>query len=89
MGTLSTMRDISAGTMSTPKKKTTKMPRKYHQYAKMPKGWKMEEVVDDKVEEVWERQKKALSDSTTPGRLTRSASRSLRDPSPLSPVDSK
>ena len=55
----------------------------------MPKGWKMEEVKDDEVEEVWDKQKKALSDSTTPGRLTRSASRSLRAPSLPFPVDSK
>ena len=65
------------------------MPREYRAYAKMPKGWKMEEVVDDEVEEVWERQKKALSDSTTPGRLTRSASRQCHTPNPLFPVDSK
>ena len=70
-------------------KKTTKMPHKYHAYAKMPKGWKMEEVVDDEVEEVWEKQKTALSDSTTLGRRTRSASRQCQDPSPPFPVDSK
>ena len=51
-GTLSTPRDISAGTMSTRTKKTTKMPHKYRQYTKMPKGWAMAEVVDDEVEEV-------------------------------------
>ena len=89
MGTLSTPWDISAGTTSTRTKKTTKMPRKYRQYAKMPKGWKMEEVVDNEVEEVWEKQKKALSDSTTHGRLTRSASRSLSDPSLPLPANSK
>ena len=38
----------------------------------------MEEVEDDKVEDVWVRQKEALSGCTTPGRLTRSASKSLR-----------
>ena len=56
--------------MSTWTKKTTKMPHKYRQHAKIPKGWAMAEVVDDEVEEVWAKQKKALSDSTTPGRLT-------------------
>ena len=70
-------------------KKTTKMPRKYREYAKMPKGWKMEEVVDGEVEEVWAQQKQALSDSITPGRRTRSVSRSLRVPNPLSPKGSK
>ena len=70
-------------------KKTTKMPRKYRDYAKMPKGWKMEEVVDDEVEGVWTRQKEALSDSTTHGRVTRSASKSLRAPNPLYPAISK
>ena len=91
MGTLLPHRDVSTGTSSTTTttKKTTKMPRKYQPYAKMPKGWKMEEVEDDKVEEVWAEQKKALSDSITPGRLTRSASRSLRAQSLPSPVDSK
>ena len=74
---------------TTKTRKTTKMPHKYRAYAKMPKGWKMEEVVDDEVEEVWERQKKALSDSTTPGRRTRSASRQCHAPSPLFPVDLK
>ena len=93
-GTLLPHRDVSAGTSSavtttTTTKKTTKMPRKYREYARLPKGWKMEEVVDDEVEEVWERQREALSDSTTPGRLTRSASRLLRAPGPLSPVGSK
>ena len=70
-------------------KKTTKMPRKYRDYAKMPKGWKMEEVVDDKVEGVWVRQKEALSDSTTHGRVTRSVSKSRRAPSLPSPATSK
>ena len=56
--------------MSTKKKKTTKMPRKFREYAKLPKGWVMAEVRDEEVEEVWEKQKQALSDSTTPGRLT-------------------
>ena len=65
------------------------MPRKYRAYAKMPKGWRMEEVEDDEVEEVWDKQKEALSDSTIPGRLTRSAYKSLRAQTPLSPVDSK
>ena len=91
-GTLSLPRDVSAGTLSTTTttpKKTTKMPREYCKFAKMPKGWKMEEVVDDEVEEVWEHQKEALSGSITPGRLTRSASRRLRAPSLLSPADSK
>ena len=90
-GTLLPHQDVSAGTSSTTTKtkKTTKMPRKYRAYAKMPKGWKMEEVVDDEVEEVWAKQKQALSDSTTPGRLTRSASRSLRAQSLPSPVVSK
>ena len=79
-GMLLPHRDVSAGTLSltTTTKKTTKMPRKYRAYAKMPKGWKMKEVEDDEVEDVWERQKEALSDSTTHGRLTRSASRLLR-----------
>ena len=90
-GTLLPHRDVSAGTLSTVKttKQTTKMPCKYHAYAKMPKGWRMEEVVDDEVEGVWAQQKQALSDSTTPGRLTRSASRSLRAPSLPHPMDSK
>ena len=70
-------------------KKTTKMPSKYRAYTKMPKGWKMEEVEDDEVEEVWDKQKKALSDSTIPGRLTRSASRSLHAPNLPFPGDSK
>ena len=70
-------------------KKTTKMPRKYRAYAKMPKGWKMEEIEDDEVAEVWERQKEDLSGCTIPGRLTRSASKSLRAPSLLSPATSK
>ena len=55
----------------------------------MPKGWKMEEVVDNEVEEVWERQKTALSDSITPGRRTWSASKQYHDPNPPFPVDSK
>ena len=93
-GTLLPHRDVSAGTSSemttkTTIKKTTKMPRKYREYAKMPKGWKMEEVEDGKVEEVWDRQREALSGCTTPGRLTRSVSRSLRAPSLPYPVDSK
>ena len=89
MGTLLPGRDVSAGTLSLTKKRTTKMPRQYREYAKLPKGWKIAEVEDDEVEEVWERQKEALSGSTTPGRLTRSASRRLRALSPLSPTDSK
>ena len=89
MGTLSTPRDISTGTMSKKTKKTVKMLCKYRAHAKMPKGWKMTEVMDGEVEEVWEKQKQALSISTTPGRLTRSASKSLHAQSPLSPVDSK
>ena len=91
MGTLLPHRDVSADTSSTTKttRKTTKMPRKYRAYAKMPKGWRMEEVEDDEVEEVWAKQREALSDSIIPGRLTRSASRSLRAHSPLFPVDSK
>ena len=90
-GTLLPHRDVSAGTSLTTTKtrKTTKMPREYCAYAKMPKGWKMEEVVDNEVEEVWEKQKQALSDSTTPGRLTRSASRQCHAPSPPFLVDSK
>ena len=71
------------------KKKTTKMPRQYRKIAKLPKGWKMAEIEDDEVEEVWERQREALSSSTTHGRLTRSASRRLRALSPLSPAGSK
>ena len=62
------------------------MPRKY---TKMPKGWVMVEVKDDEVEEVWEKQKQALSDSITLGRLTWLASRSLLDPCPLSLPDLK
>ena len=91
MGTLLPHRDVSAGTLSLKKKtkKTTKMPRKYREYAKLPKGWKMEEVVDDEVEGVWAKQMKALSDSTIPGRLTRSVSRSLRAQSPPFPEGSK
>ena len=91
-GTLLPHRDVSAATLSlatTKRKKTTKMPRQYRDYAKLPKGWKMEEVVDDEVEDVWAQQKQALSDSTTPGRLTRSASRSLRAPSLPHPMGSK
>ena len=88
MGTLLPGRDVSAGTLSLTKKRTTKMPRRYREYAKLPKGWKMAEVEDDEVKEVWEHQKEALSGSITPGRLTRSASRRLRAPSPLSPADS-
>ena len=91
-GTLLPHRDVSAATLSvtmTKIKRTTKMPRKYRDYAKLPKGWKMEEVVDDEVEDVWARQKQALSDSTTHGRVTRSVSRSLREPSPLCPATSK
>ena len=90
-GTLLPHRDISAGTLSMTKKtkKTTKMPHKYREYAKMPKGWKMAEVEDDEVEEVWGKQKEALSGSTIPGRLTRSASRSLRAPNLPFLADSK
>ena len=75
--------------MSTQKKKTTNMPHEFHEYAKLPKGWAITEVRDEEVEEVWEQQKQALSDSITPGRLTRSASRSLRVQCLPSPVDSK
>ena len=89
MGMLLTPQDISVGTMSTQTKKTTKMLRKYCKYAKMPKGWKMVEVVDDKVEEVWEKQKQALSDSTTHGRLTQLASKLHRAPCLQSPTVSK
>ena len=89
MGTLLPGRDVSAGTLSMTKKKTTKMPRQYRKYAKLPKGWKMAEVEDDEVEEVWECQKEALSGSTTPGRLTRSASKRLRALSPRSPAGSR
>ena len=88
-GTLSTPQDISVGTMSTWPKKMMKMPRKYHKYAKLPKGWVMAEVEDNKVEEVWAKQKKALSDSTIPGRLTWLASRLLPNPCLLSLMDSK
>ena len=89
MGTLSTTRDISAGTMSTQKKKTTKMPRQFREYAKLPKGWAIAEVRDEEVEEVWAMQKQALSDSTIPGRLTWSAFKSTHAPCLLSPKDSK
>ena len=87
-GTLLPHWDVSAGTSSTTTttKKTTKMPRKYRKYAKMPRGWKMEEVDDDEVEEVWDKQKEALSGATIPGRLTQSASKRLRAHSPQSPV---
>ena len=88
-GMLLTARDISAGTMSTQKKKTTKMPCKFRKYAKLPKGWVIAEVKDEEVEEVWTKQKQALSGSTTPGRLTRSASRPLHAPCLLSPKGSK
>ena len=91
-GTLLPHRDVSAATLSlatTKTKRTTKMPRKYRDYAKLPKGWKMMEVEDDEVEEVWARQKEALSDGIIPGRLTRSASRRLCDLTPLSPASSK
>ena len=93
MGTLLPGRDVSAGTLSltmkTTTKKTTKMPRKYRAYAKLPKGWKMEEVEDDKIEEVWAQQREALSGCTTPGRLTRSAYKSLRARSLPYPEGSK
>ena len=91
MGTLLPHQDVSAGTLSLKKtiKKTTKMPRKYREYARMPKGWRMEEVVDNEVEDVWAKQMKALSDSTIPGRLTRSASRLIRAQSLPSPAVSK
>ena len=90
-GTLLPHRDVSAGTLSMTKKikKTTKMPRKYREYAKLPKGWKMEEVEDDRTEEVWAQQKEALSGCTTPGRLTRSAYKSLRARSLPYPEGSK
>ena len=45
------------------------MLRKYREIAKMPKGWAhvAEDVEEEKVDEVWWKQKKALSDYTTPG----------------------
>ena len=45
------------------------MPREYREIAKMPKGWAhvAEDVGEDKVDEVWWKQKKALSGCTTPG----------------------
>src|ERR1700761_5423721 len=53
---------------ATPTKKTTKMPRKYREVAKMPRGWAhiIVEEGEEEVEEVWRIQKKALSDCTTP-----------------------
>src|SRR6201996_7318833 len=54
---------------ATPTKKTTKMPRKYRGVARMPKGW-AHVVVEDgegEADEVWRRQKKALSDCIIPG----------------------
>src|SRR3984885_6208698 len=77
-GTLLPHRDVSAATLSTTMtkiQKTTKMPRQFREYARLPKGWKMAPVEDDEVEEVWQQQKRDLSDSTIPGRLPRSASR--------------
>ena len=54
---------------ATPTKKTTKMPRKYQEIAKMPKGWAhvAEDIEEEKVDKVWWKQKRALSDYTTPG----------------------
>ena len=70
----------SMGTLHTPqkpamegvqKKKTTKMLQEYRAYARMPKGWAMMEIEDKEVAEVWEMQRRALSDSITRGPLTR------------------
>ena len=76
----------SRGTTST--KKTTKMPHQFHEYAKLPKGWAMAEVKNDEVEEVWQKQKKALSNSTTHGVHTQLQSRLTDMPSPQCPMDS-
>src|ERR1700761_2075019 len=53
----------------TPIKKTTKMPRKYREVAKMPRGWAhiIVEEGEEEVEEVWQKQKEVLSGCTTPG----------------------
>ena len=51
-------------------KKTIKMLRKYCTVAKMPKGWVHAAIGDDEevqIKGVWQKQKKALSDSTTCG----------------------
>ena len=53
----------------TPTKKAMKMLRKYREIAKMPKGWAhvVEDIEEEKVDKVWWKQKRALSDYTTPG----------------------
>src|ERR1700761_4979802 len=55
---------------TTRTKKTTKMLQQYRLTAKMPKGWVhvvVEDDGEDEVDEVWEKQKEALSASTTHG----------------------
>ena len=49
--------------------KMVKMPRKYREVAKMPKGWAhvTEEEEEAEVGIVWEKQKTALLGCTTPG----------------------
>src|SRR6201996_5665703 len=55
--------------IKTPTKKTMKMPRKYREVAKMPRGWAhvVVEEGEEEVEEVWQKQKEVLSGCTTPG----------------------
>ena len=62
----------TASAMTTVTKKMTQMPQQYRPNLK-GKGWvhvKDAEADMKKVHEVWEMQKKALSDSTIPGRHT-------------------
>ena len=45
--------------------KTMKMPHQYHEYTKLPKGWVMARRKDDEeVQEVWDKQRQALSNCT-------------------------
>lgn len=68
--------------------KMTKMPRQFHKYAKLPKGWAIARVRDKEEEEiVWNQQKQALSGFTIPERRTQSASRSSPGQSLQSPMD--
>src|ERR1700761_6926669 len=55
---------------TTQTRKTTKMPQQYRLVAKMPKGWVhviVKDDAEDKVDEVWKKQKEALSVSIPPG----------------------
>ena len=65
----------------TATKKTIKMPQKYCKQAKMPKGW-VHIREEENVEEVWRKQKEALSASTTRRRHTW-LGRSVVSPQPL------